>query len=352
MNDDRHQSVNIGRDTLGIGSRRIMGGLRPRVTARSARVVCWLAALVVVSSATHTIGQTDSDEWKVPAFKAKKVNRTPADQASIARGKTLFVQECLACHGETGRGDGPGAKDLEKSPGDLTNPQLWNQSDGALFFKITVGRRPMPSFRETFNSDERWHIVNYVRTLTSSQVTPRFEVPGSHRGAISAVLNASYQIHTALTDDNLERSVSAGSAAAQAVDSMASLPTDELPDPARTAWDTSVASFRADVESLNAANDLDSVRDSFRSLSRHLNTTLTDFGHAETAPVYLFHCSKAFKQTGAVWCQSDEDPRNPYNRGLPQQGCGRVVARFGAASGQEESASADENEHVMAPKGS
>jgi mono/diheme cytochrome c family protein len=334
MNDDRDKSISIGRDPLGIGSRRLMGGLRPRVTARSARAMCWLAALVIASSATYSNGQANSDIWKVPAFKAKKANPTPADGASIERGKAFFVQECVACHGETGRGDGPGAKDLEKKPGNLTNPELWNQSDGALFFKITVGRRPMPSFRDTFSSDERWHIVNYIRTLASSQIPPRFEVPGSHRGAVSAVLNASYPLQMALADESLEQSASAGGAVAQAVDSMASLPTEDLPDPARTAWDASVASLRADVESLNGADTLDSARDSFRSLSRHLNTTLTDFGHTETGPVYLFYCPKAYKQTGAVWYQTDEEPRNPY-MGPPQQGCGRVVVKFGAASGQQ-----------------
>jgi mono/diheme cytochrome c family protein len=39
------------------------------------------------------------------------------------------------------------------------------QSDGALFYKITEGRGPMPSFKTTLTEQQRWDVVNHIRTL-------------------------------------------------------------------------------------------------------------------------------------------------------------------------------------------
>ncbi len=105
------------------------------------------------------------DQWTAPARAARKANPVPADEKSIAAGKVLYLQECRACHGDAGKGDGPSAATLEKKPGDLSSPKLWEQSDGALFWKITNGRKPMPTFEQKFTDEQRWAVVNYVRTL-------------------------------------------------------------------------------------------------------------------------------------------------------------------------------------------
>ena len=34
-----------------------------------------------------------------------------------------------------------------------------------MFWKITEGKKPMPSFEKLTTEDERWHVVNYVRTF-------------------------------------------------------------------------------------------------------------------------------------------------------------------------------------------
>ena len=106
-----------------------------------------------------------ADQWTAPSRAAKKKNPVPTDDKSVAAGKVMYAQECLPCHGETGKGDGPSAHDLETKPGDLSSPKLWEQSDGGLFWKLTEGRKPMPTYAQRFTDDERWSIVNYVRTL-------------------------------------------------------------------------------------------------------------------------------------------------------------------------------------------
>jgi mono/diheme cytochrome c family protein len=105
------------------------------------------------------------EEWTAPSRSARKKNPVPADEKSLAVGKQLYTKECQSCHGVTGKGDGPAAGDLKVSPGNLTDPKMWQQTDGALFWKITEGKKPMPSMEKTWTEEQRWHVVNYIRTL-------------------------------------------------------------------------------------------------------------------------------------------------------------------------------------------
>lgn len=123
------------------------------------------SALALAAPAHDT--KTGADEWIVPARAAKKKNPVTADAASLAKGKELYAQECMSCHGATGKGDGPAVKDLEKSPGDLSSAATQSHTDGALFYKITEGRKPMPALGEKWSEDQRWAVVNYVRSLAA-----------------------------------------------------------------------------------------------------------------------------------------------------------------------------------------
>lgn len=118
----------------------------------------------------------------MPATAAAIPNPTASDAASISRGKELYQMGCVACHGSLGRGDGPAASTLERHPGVLSDPKLWRQTDGAVFWKLNEGRSPMPSFKEAFADKQLWDIVNYVRTLASKPkegvtVAPPVQVP-------------------------------------------------------------------------------------------------------------------------------------------------------------------------------
>jgi mono/diheme cytochrome c family protein len=39
------------------------------------------------------------------------------------------------------------------------------RTDGELFWMITEGHKPMPAFRGTMTEEQRWHLVDYVRTF-------------------------------------------------------------------------------------------------------------------------------------------------------------------------------------------
>ena len=118
------------------------------------------------------------EPWVAPGRAARKENPSPADAKSVARGKELYVMGCMPCHGIAGKGDGAAAALLERNgapirPGNLSDPKLWQQSDGTLFWKISEGKTPMPAFQETFTEEQRWQIVTYIRTLAPKDKTSK-----------------------------------------------------------------------------------------------------------------------------------------------------------------------------------
>jgi mono/diheme cytochrome c family protein len=108
-----------------------------------------------------------SKEWVVPESAKKVKNPTDkADKENLAIGKSLYSKHCQSCHGKEGYGDGPKAKELEGEVGDFSSEEFHSQSDGALFYKITTGRDDMPAFDKKIpDAEDRWLIVNYIRTL-------------------------------------------------------------------------------------------------------------------------------------------------------------------------------------------
>lgn len=95
------------------------------------------------------------------------MNPVKPDQASVRQGAALYNKHCASCHGAKGKGDGKAACDLDPRPSDLTDGTIAGMSDAKLFRKITNGRKPMPSFSKLMSDQERWHVVNFVRTLAS-----------------------------------------------------------------------------------------------------------------------------------------------------------------------------------------
>ena len=121
------------------------------------------AMLLLVAIAGSAFFQ--QKEWKAPAAAEAKKNPLTADAATIAAGKTVYAKECQSCHGKKGKGDGPSAKDLDIPAGDFTKAITQSQSDGALYWKISEGRKPMPSFKKKLNETQIWQSVVYMRTL-------------------------------------------------------------------------------------------------------------------------------------------------------------------------------------------
>jgi mono/diheme cytochrome c family protein len=92
-------------------------------------------------------------------------NPTPADSASVNRGRIQYQINCAVCHGTRGAGDGVVVKYGMFPPaiGGAANPSA-GYTDGYIFGIIRNGRGLMPSYNRIEESD-RWDIVNYLRAL-------------------------------------------------------------------------------------------------------------------------------------------------------------------------------------------
>ena len=84
--------------------------------------------------------------------------------ASLKKGKRLFEIYCVPCHGVAGKGDGPVAAKFSQPP-DLTTEKHRLLTDGYIHSVIRNGFLTMPPYYETTTATERWHIINYLRTL-------------------------------------------------------------------------------------------------------------------------------------------------------------------------------------------
>ncbi|GAB4577897.1 MAG: hypothetical protein Fur0022_06290 [Anaerolineales bacterium] len=101
------------------------------------------------------------------------VNPIPPNRESVAEGQAIYRVQCIACHGPTGRGDGPVGLTLIPPPADLyqhTQPGV--HPDGRLYGWITngfPGSSQMPAFKNILTDEERWHLVNYIRTFARGE---------------------------------------------------------------------------------------------------------------------------------------------------------------------------------------
>lgn len=88
-----------------------------------------------------------------------------ATSRSIKEGGNLYQIYCAMCHGAKGLGNGPVGNKFIPNPADLTSARVQQLSDQEIFLRITNGFQTMPAFKKDLSSEERWHIINFVRTL-------------------------------------------------------------------------------------------------------------------------------------------------------------------------------------------
>ncbi len=94
------------------------------------------------------------------------VNPIKSSSESLGRGKNSFEANCATCHGLSGNGSGPAALGISIFP-----RQLWawyntdSSTDGYLFWFVTNGRNDMPPWGLVLSEEERWDIINYIKTL-------------------------------------------------------------------------------------------------------------------------------------------------------------------------------------------
>ena len=107
--------------------------------------------------------------WNAPVEANKLANPLKNNVTSVKAGENLFESQCSSCHGTTGKGDGMVGSSLTPHPTNLTSDGVKKESDGSIFWKISTGKSPMPSFGN-LSKTQRWELVDFIRKLQTGNV--------------------------------------------------------------------------------------------------------------------------------------------------------------------------------------
>jgi len=125
---------------------------------------CRVVAAVSILALAFTASATAQTPWTAPGSEKSRKSPIAAGPTIVEQGKKVAQGNCASCHGPAGKGNGPAAVALTPKPADWTSKKVQDESDGALFWKITTGRGPMPAWKHLPEAD-RWALVQYIRTL-------------------------------------------------------------------------------------------------------------------------------------------------------------------------------------------
>jgi mono/diheme cytochrome c family protein len=127
-----------------------------------------LLPILIVFAATFSVltARAQTKPWVAPATAREVKNPVTPEPSTLKDAKVLYIANCAPCHGTKGKGDGPAAAALNPKPADHTSEAVRNETDGALFWKISEGHTPMPTYKNIFTPAQRWELVNYIRTLS------------------------------------------------------------------------------------------------------------------------------------------------------------------------------------------
>ena len=134
--------------------------------------LAWIAAAaaaLVFGAAPLARAQQHDAGAHTHADAAKLTNPVKPDPKSIAAGKKLYATHCASCHGVEGKGDGKAGALLKPVPSDLTDSSWKHGStDGEIFTLVRNGTKDtsMKAFGGRLPTQDIWHLVNYLRTLS------------------------------------------------------------------------------------------------------------------------------------------------------------------------------------------
>jgi len=95
----------------------------------------------------------------------------PVTEGNLLRGKEIFLERCVGCHGTDGDGKGPGARFLSPTPADFTDKDDaccgGDTGPGDFYYRILRGwpGTGMENFGDRLTVDDIWRVVLFVKTI-------------------------------------------------------------------------------------------------------------------------------------------------------------------------------------------
>lgn len=128
------------------------------------KVITKIAFVVLI--VTFSINaQAQKSSWVAPKNADAIENPLKGNTDAIKKAKKLYASMCVICHGNKGKGDGIAGAALSPKPANFTSKKVQAQTDGAIFWKLTNGNAPMAAYKDILYEEQRWLLVNYIRTF-------------------------------------------------------------------------------------------------------------------------------------------------------------------------------------------
>lgn len=112
-------------------------------------------------------------------------NPLPRTAATLARGRKVYMNTCVVCHGPEGDGHGYIVPPFPMPP-TLHSDRVRAWPDGRIFHIITRGQNLMPSYASQILPEDRWAVIDYVRALELSHHPTPATLGGTAAGTAAA----------------------------------------------------------------------------------------------------------------------------------------------------------------------
>ncbi len=115
----------------------------------------------------------DSEEDRTRAMTEIIDNPFDITDAGIAQGKELYGYYCSTCHGDKGDGDGYLVRDdggvYPVQPANFMSDEFMAATNGRYYHSIMRGRNLMGAYTDKLNTEERWQVIHYIRSLQAKE---------------------------------------------------------------------------------------------------------------------------------------------------------------------------------------
>jgi mono/diheme cytochrome c family protein len=115
-----------------------------------------------------------------PAKPADSSHSRPAasgvSEEVLAKGKSIYKANCVACHGESGKGDGPAAGVLKPKPRDHTDAVYMSTISDEEMGKVirfggAIKGKPLMPSNPQINGKDLEALIAYTRSLSAGKAT-------------------------------------------------------------------------------------------------------------------------------------------------------------------------------------